>query len=213
MKYINFSMEHTPFGHSIPAGTSLSIDRSILNEAEAENFMTQAGAAKVMMSHFRQWREGYHGRILKSLLRTTAKLDDTALASFICAADKLFFQSQVARRIRWDWTDPHSLRYQLHRGPINTNHLRKTKNKDRSRTLIILSRPIFWCSNYNHQLLLSKLLHARIHYYLFMHCEYKALIIRDNDRYTDGFRDIAEIIARWSGGLLELDYAKADLTG
>lgn len=197
----SLSMERTPSGHSILSGTALSVS------SKDEYTLSDAAAAKEMTNSFRRRRRHlFEERVLASLLRSGAKLDNEALDSVLCATDKVFFHGQLAGRVRWEWSHPDATRYEHEL--IGTTALRKAKNRSGYETLIILSRPMLWSGKYNHRLLLSTFLHEAVHCYLFIRCGFKA--IRDGG-HTDGFRAIAKVIDRWADGLLQLRNTKADL--
>lgn len=141
------------------------------------------------------------------------KLDNAALESIFSAADALFFQNRLSRRVQWEWSlgPVHLAGSQAQQGSsriIGTTALRQAGDGGYE-TLIVLSSPILTDTKYNRRLLISTFLHELIHSYLFVWCGFKA---RHCGGHTRGFRRIAEAIDRWEGrGSLRLGDVEADL--
>lgn len=196
----SISMERTPSGHSIVSGTSVSPTKD-------KDTLTDTKAASKMIAHFRRRRRHLvEERILFSLLRSDAPLDNEALNAVLRATDKVFFHGRLAGRVRWEWSHPDSLRYSSEL--IGTTALRKAKGRDGYETLIVLSRPMLWSARYNRRLLLSTFLHEAVHCYLFIECGFRAM---KEGGHGEGFRTISRVIDRWAGGLLQLHNTKTDL--
>ncbi|PSR87437.1 hypothetical protein BD289DRAFT_338896, partial [Coniella lustricola] len=166
-----------------------------------------------------------HERILRALIhpkahadkRTDFPLDNAALDSIFSAADEIFFNGKLSRRVHWDWTSEgkHASSSSSRRGEggvsriIGYTALRKAMQKDGYETLIVLSSPILKDTSYNRRLLISTFLHELIHSYLFICNGFEA---RHCGGHTPGFKRIAELIDEWEGhGTLRLCDIEADL--
>lgn len=170
-----------------------------------------------------------HERILRTLINPPRgankaaagaddfRLDNAALESIFSAADALFFQGRLTRRVQWEWSSGAvSMAGGSTTGTnnnsssriIGTTALRKA-DRGGYETLIVLSSPILTDTAFNRRLLISTFLHELIHSYLFIWCGFKA---RHCGGHTKGFRAIAETIDRWEGsGSLRLGDVQADL--
>lgn len=174
-----------------------------------------------------------HERILRALIHprphadkaTDFPLDNAALESIFSAADEIFFQGRLSRRVHWEWssgcvnmpspspTSGGGANVQQGQGSqiIGTTALRRASPPERGgyETLIVLSSPILKDTSYNRRLLISTFLHELIHSYLFICCGFNA---RHCGGHTDGFKEIATAIDRWAGrGTLRLCDMEADL--
>lgn len=156
-----------------------------------------------------------HERILRTLINPRAKatdfpLDNAALESIFSAADEIFFQGRLSRRVHWEWSSGCVNVVGTKEGSriIGTTALRAAEGGGYE-TLIVLSSPILKDTSYNRRLLISTFLHEMIHSYLFICCGFKA---RHCGGHTMGFKKIAELIDQWEGqGSLRLCDMEADL--
>lgn len=155
-----------------------------------------------------------HERILRSLIHpkdhkgADFPLDNAALESIFSAADEIFFQGRLSRRVHWEWSSSNQNHYSSR--IIGTTALRKAAPpRGGYETLIVLSSPILTDTQYNRRLLISTFLHELVHSYLFIVCGFKA---RHCGGHTDGFKEIAGMIDEWAGrGTLRLGDMEADL--
>lgn len=156
-----------------------------------------------------------HERILRTLINPRDKatdfpLDNAALESIFSAADEIFFQGRLSRRVHWEWSSGCVNVAGTQEGSriIGTTALRAAEGGGYE-TLIVLSSPILKDTSYNRRLLISTFLHEMIHSYLFICCGFKA---RHCGGHTAGFKTIAGLIDQWEGqGSLRLCDIQADL--
>lgn len=156
-----------------------------------------------------------HERILRTLINPRDKatdfpLDNAALESIFSAADEIFFQGRLSRRVHWEWSSGCVNVVGTKEGSriIGTTALRAAEGGGYE-TLIVLSSPILKDTSYNRRLLISTFLHEMIHSYLFICCGFKA---RHCGGHTQGFKTIAGLIDQWEGqGSLRLCDMEADL--
>ncbi|KAJ4394117.1 hypothetical protein N0V93_003334 [Gnomoniopsis smithogilvyi] len=156
-----------------------------------------------------------HERILRTLINPRDKatdfpLDNAALESIFSAADEIFFQGRLSRRVHWEWSSGCVNVVGTKEGSriIGTTALRAAEGGGYE-TLIVLSSPILKDTSYNRRLLISTFLHEMIHSYLFICCGFKA---RHCGGHTTGFKMIAGLIDQWEGqGSLRLCDMEADL--
>lgn len=156
-----------------------------------------------------------HERILRTLINPRDKatdfpLDNAALESIFSAADEIFFQGRLSRRVHWEWSSGCVNVVGTKEGSriIGTTALRAAEGGGYE-TLIVLSSPILKDTSYNRRLLISTFLHEMIHSYLFICCGFKA---RHCGGHTQGFKMIAGLIDQWEGqGSLRLCDMEADL--
>ncbi|POS73196.1 hypothetical protein DHEL01_v208408 [Diaporthe helianthi] len=199
--------------------------RTILTESdsnssiECNDFSPQedkAAAARVR-SHITNPRRDVrrHERILRSLIHprnhrgADFALDETALESIFSAADEIFFQGRLSRRVQWEWSSSEQNDYSSR--IIGTTALREAQPPlvGGYETLIVLSSPFLRDTKFNRRLLISTFLHELIHSYLFICCGFKA---RHCGGHTQGFKEIAAAIDEWAGrGTLRLCDMEADL--
>ncbi|KAK1777423.1 hypothetical protein QBC45DRAFT_330846 [Copromyces sp. CBS 386.78] len=205
------SMERTASGHSIRAeptpagpggGTELLEDDIAAERVRAH-----------MASFRRKFPDSKHERILRSIInpRINAEdeLDNDSLESIFSAANEIFFNGRLSQRVRWDWSDESSTRYDSR--VIGTTALRRAHPTTRGfETLIVLSAPILKHSKYSRRLLISTFLHELIHSYLFICRGFRA---RECGGHTKGFLTIAKLVDDWAGpeSALYLSEAEADL--
>lgn len=165
-----------------------------------------------------------HESILRALIHpkshadkaTDFPLDNAALESIFSAADQIFFQGRLSRRVNWEWSSgcvnsPTGSGGQQGSKIIGTTALRRASPPlpGGYETLIVLSSPILKDTSYNRRLLISTFLHELIHSYLFICCGFKA---RHCGGHTGGFKEIAAMIDHWAGkGTLRLCDMEADL--
>lgn len=156
-----------------------------------------------------------HERILRSLIHprnhrgADFALDETALESIFSAADEIFFQGRLSRRVQWEWSSSEQNDYSSR--IIGTTALREAQPPLMGgyETLIVLSSPFLRDTKFNRRLLISTFLHELIHSYLFICCGFKA---RHCGGHTHGFKEIAAAIDEWAGrGTLRLCDMEADL--
>lgn len=156
-----------------------------------------------------------HERILRSLIHprnhkgADFALDETALESIFSAADEIFFQGRLSRRVQWEWSSSEQNDYSSR--IIGTTALRDAQPPlvGGYETLIVLSSPLLRDTKFNRRLLISTFLHELIHSYLFICCGFKA---RHCGGHTNGFKEIAAAIDEWAGrGILRLCDMEADL--
>lgn len=156
-----------------------------------------------------------HERILRTLINPRDKatdfpLDNAALESIFSAADEIFFDGRLSRRVHWEWSSGCVNVAGTKQGGriIGTTALRAAEGGGYE-TLIVLSSPILKDTSYNRRLLISTFLHELIHSYLFICCGFKA---RHCGGHTKGFKAIAGLIDQWEGqGSLRLCDMEADL--
>lgn len=156
-----------------------------------------------------------HERILRTLINPRDKatdfpLDNAALESIFSAADEIFFQGRLSRRVHWEWSSGCVNVAGTKQGGriIGTTALRAAEGGGYE-TLIVLSSPILKDTSYNRRLLISTFLHELIHSFLFICCGFKA---RHCGGHTDGFKAIARLVDQWEGqGSLRLCDMEADL--
>lgn len=186
------------------SGLSISADLSGhgLGRCGAMPMMEDEVAAQRVKEHVASFRRSPTNsqaeRILKSLIQPRSReaefpIDDVALENIFLAANAIFFNGQLARRVTWDWS--HSSSPQYDSRVIGTTALRESRSGGYE-TLIVLSRPILADKKYNRRLVISTFLHELIHSYLFICCGFRA---RQCGGHTEGFRLIAEIIDDWAG--------------
>ncbi|EAA36014.1 hypothetical protein GE21DRAFT_1508 [Neurospora crassa] len=205
------AMERTASGHSIraeptPAGPGGGTE--LLEDDIA------AERVRAHMANFRRkFPDSKHERILRSIInpRINAEdeLDNDSLESIFSAANEIFFNGRLSQRVRWDWSDESSTRYDSR--VIGTTALRRAHPTTRGfETLIVLSAPILKHSNYSRRLLISTFLHELIHSYLFICRGFRA---RECGGHTKGFLTIAKLVDDWAGpeSALYLSEAEADL--
>ena len=204
-------MERTASGHSIraeptPAGPGGGTE--LLEDDIA------AERVRAHMANFRRkFPDSKHERILRSIInpRINAEdeLDNNSLESIFSAANEIFFNGRLSQRVRWDWSDESSTRYDSR--VIGTTALRRAHPTTRGfETLIVLSAPILKHSKYSRRLLISTFLHELIHSYLFICRGFRA---RECGGHTKGFLTIAKLVDDWAGpeSALYLSGAEADL--
>lgn len=199
--------------------------RTILTESDSHSTIEcndfspeedKAAAARVR-SYMNNPRRvvGRHERILRSLIHpkdhrgADFALDETALESIFSAADEIFFQGRLSRRVQWEWSSSEQNDYSSR--IIGTTALREAQPPLTGgyETLIVLSSPLLRDTKFNRRLLISTFLHELIHSYLFICCGFKA---RHCGGHTHGFKEIAAAIDEWAGrGILRLCDMEADL--
>lgn len=205
------AMERTASGHSIraeptpagPGGGTELLEDDIAAERVREH----------MANFRRKFPDSKHERILRSIInpRINAEdeLDNDSLESIFSAANEIFFNGRLSQRVRWDWSDESSTRYDSR--VIGTTALRRADPNTRGfETLIVLSAPILKHSKYSRRLLISTFLHELIHSYLFICRGFRA---RECGGHTKGFLTIAKLVDDWAGpeSALYLSEAEADL--
>ncbi|KAK3388794.1 hypothetical protein B0T20DRAFT_85250 [Sordaria brevicollis] len=206
------AMERTASGHSIraeptPAGPGGGTEL-LEDDIAAERVRTH------MANFRRKFPDSKHERILRSIInpRRNAEqneLDNNSLESIFSAANEIFFNGRLSQRVRWDWSDESSTRYDSR--VIGTTALRRADPNTRGfETLIVLSAPILKHSKYSRRLLISTFLHELIHSYLFICRGFRA---RECGGHTKGFLTIAKLVDDWAGpeSALYLSEAEADL--
>ncbi|KAK5663610.1 hypothetical protein OQA88_4041 [Cercophora sp. LCS_1] len=152
-----------------------------------------------------------HERILRSIINPRSggedELDNDSLESIFSAANEMFFNGRLSKRVRWDWSHESSARYDSQ--VIGTTALRRASNRG-FETLIVLSSPILKDSKYSRRLLISTFLHELIHSFLFICCGFRA---RSYGGHTPAFHAIAKMIDDWAGpeSALYLSKMEADL--
>lgn len=223
------AMERTASGHSIcPEPVERCGSTELLEDDEA---------AQRVCTHFANFRrrnpDSKHERILRSIINPRRRsyrhhrlcdsaghvpdendeaeypLDNDALESIFSAANELFFNGRLSKRVRWDWSHASSARYDTR--VIGTTALRRAQPSTRGfETLIVLSSPILRDPRFSRRLLISTFLHELIHCYLFICCGFRA---RCCGGHTPGFRTIARLIDDWAGpeSGLYLSRIEADL--
>ncbi|RKU48466.1 hypothetical protein DL546_003014 [Coniochaeta pulveracea] len=166
-----------------------------------------------MATFWRRNPDSKHERVLRSIIRprsvTSAyPLDDHALQSMFIAANELFFNGRLSKRVTWDWSHASSQQYDS--SVIGTTALRRASGRG-FETLIVLSSPILRARKYSRRLLISTFLHELIHSYMFICCGFTA---RQCGGHTPGFKTIAGLIDDWAGSasLLHLREMEADLS-
>ncbi|CAK7272300.1 hypothetical protein SEPCBS119000_005049 [Sporothrix epigloea] len=169
----------------------------------AETMMTDAEASASVSAHLanfeRRCPSSRHKRILLGLIHPKPaiaefELDNSALESIFFAANEIFFNGRLTRRVQWDWSDA-SCNPQYDDKIIGHTSLRRAQ-RGGFETFILLSTPILRSRDYSRRLLISAFLHELIHCYLFICCGWSA---RESGGHTDGFRRIAKIIDHWAG--------------
>ncbi|KAG8163389.1 hypothetical protein KVR01_006686 [Diaporthe batatas] len=217
-----FSPEPAPvacFMERTNSGRTILTDSDSHSTVECNNFSPEedkAAAARVR-SHMNSPRRDVrrHERILRSLIHprnhrgADFALDETALESIFSAADEIFFQGRLSRRVQWEWSSSEQNDYS--RRIIGTTALREAQPPlvGGYETLIVLSSPFLRDTKFNRRLLISTFLHELIHSYLFICCGFKA---RHCGGHTQGFKEIADAIDEWAGrGTLRLCDMEADL--
>lgn len=236
------SMERTPSGRTILTETAVNQLALECADFSPEEDRQAALQVKRHMANPRQ-NVKQHERILRALIHpkphaakgTEFPLDNDALESIFSAADEIFFQGRLSRRVHWEWSSFDSPTTNgaeeggsgggsassnsgssSHGGSsgggiIGTTALRRASPPSRGgyETLIVLSSPILMDTGYNRRLLISTFLHELIHSYLFICCGFKA---RHCGGHTEGFKEIAALIDEWAGrGTLRLCDMEADL--
>lgn len=233
-------MERTPSGRTIltettttssstdPSSTTLPPDQhhhhqvAVANPQHTFSPEQDRDAARRVKQHMLKpaSRVRHHERILRALIHPRARatefpLDHDALESIFRAADEIFFQGKLSRRVHWEWSSFADQQLQGGAGGarsriIGTTALRHAPGERGGyETLIVLSSPILTDTSYNRRLLISTFLHELIHSYLFICCGFKA---RHCGGHTEGFLKIARLIDEWAGwGTLKLCEVEADL--
>lgn len=215
------SMERTASGRTIlTEATTANQDQLECADFSPEEDRLAALQVRRHMAKPRQ-NAKRHERILRALIHpkphaakgTEFPLDNDALESIFSAADEIFFQGRLARRVHWEWSsfEPSSTGGGGGGGIIGTTALRRASPPARGgyETLIVLSSPILTDTGYNRRLLIATFLHELVHSYLFICCGFKA---RHCGGHTAGFRAIAAAIDEWAGrGTLRLCDMEADL--
>ncbi|KAL2129578.1 hypothetical protein VTI74DRAFT_7566 [Chaetomium olivicolor] len=222
------AMERTASGHSICSDpTERCGSTELLEDHEA------AQRVRDHLAAFRRRNpDSKHERILRSIINPRRRhhhhhhhhhhshqvhgvekdeypLDNEALESIFSAANEIFFNGRLTRRVTWDWSHSSSSRYDNR--VIGTTALRRAAAHTRGfETLIVLSSTILRDPRYSRRLLISTFLHELIHCYLFICCGFRA---RSWGGHTPGFRDIAAVIDEWVGeeSGLYLSRIEADL--
>ncbi|CAK7221705.1 hypothetical protein SCUCBS95973_004590 [Sporothrix curviconia] len=170
---------------------------------QEEAMMTDAEAAASVTTHLanfnRRCPSSRHERILLGLIHPKSAnaefdLDNSALESIFSAANEIFFNGRLTRRVQWDWSDTNS-NPQYDNKIIGHTSLRRAQSGG-FETFILLSTPILKSREYSRRLLISAFLHELIHCYLFICCGWGA---RESGGHTDGFRYIADTIDHWAG--------------
>ncbi|CAK7262984.1 hypothetical protein SEPCBS57363_000337 [Sporothrix epigloea] len=168
-----------------------------------ETMITDAEAATSVSTHLanfkRRCSSSRHERILLGLIHPKPAivefdLDNSALESIFFAANEIFFNGRLTRRVQWGWSDASS-NPQYDDKIIGHTSLRSAQGGG-FETFILLSTPILRSREYSRRLLISAFLHELIHCYLFICCGWSA---RESGGHTDGFRHIANTIDRWAG--------------
>lgn len=226
------SMERTASGRTILTETTIA-NQPVGSLLECADFSPEEDrmAALQVKWHMAKPRQNVkqHERILRALIHpkphaakgTEFPLDNDALESIFSAADEIFFQGRLSRRVHWEWSSFESFSTTTSEegvfasggggGIIGTTALRRASPPSRGgyETLIVLSSPILMDTGYNRRLLISTFLHELIHSYLFICCGFKA---RHCGGHTEGFKEIAATIDEWAGrGTLRLCDMEADL--
>lgn len=211
-------MERTASGRTILTET----ERQLALECADFSPEEDSQAALQVKWHMARPRQNVkrHERILRSLIHPKAhahrdadfRLDHAALESIFSAADEIFFQGRLSRRVHWEWSSGSASSPEAGGSRIiGTTALRRASPPGRGgyETLIVLSSPILMDTGYNRRLLISTFLHELIHSYLFICCGFKA---RHCGGHTTGFKEIANMIDVWAGeGTLRLCDMEADL--
>lgn len=205
-------MERTNSGRTIL--TESDFDLELFESDEFSPEEDKAAAARVRRHMANPRRDvKRHERILRSLIHPSHQgadfqLDNAALESIFSAADEIFFQGRLSRRVHWEWSSSNQNHYSSR--IIGTTALRKAAPpRGGYETLIVLSSPILKDTQYNRRLLISTFLHELVHSYLFICCGFKA---RHCGGHTEGFKEIGSMIDEWAGrGTLRLGDMEADL--
>ncbi|ROW07781.1 hypothetical protein VMCG_03553 [Cytospora schulzeri] len=206
-------MERTNSGRTILTESDFHPELFECDEFSPEEDKAAAARVKRHMANPRRDVKR-HERILRSLIHpkdhkgADFPLDNAALESIFSAADEIFFQGRLSRRVHWEWSSSNQNHYSSR--IIGTTALRKAAPpRGGYETLIVLSSPILTDTQYNRRLLISTFLHELVHSYLFIVCGFKA---RHCGGHTDGFKEIAGMIDEWAGrGTLRLGDMEADL--
>lgn len=205
-------MERTASGHSIRA------EPTPAGPGGGTELLEDDIAAERVRAHMANFRrkcpDSKHERILRSIINPRKnpeahELDNDSLESIFSAANEIFFNGRLSQRVRWDWSDESSTRYDSR--VIGTTALRRAHPTTRGfETLIVLSKPILKHSKYSRRLLISTFLHELIHSYLFICRGFRA---RECGGHTKGFLTIAKLVDDWAGpeSALYLSEAEADL--
>lgn len=198
--------EQTESGYAIkfaPASSLISPD-----DPDAANYLTDKAAADLVRKSIKKHkRDSLNSRILKSLITSsTFEMDDAALQNLFHAANDIFFSTDLAGRVAWDWSDPTSPQYQD--DIVGTTALKRCA-RGGWETLIVLSTPVLRNPRYDRRLLICTFLHEMIHCYLYVKCGPAA---GHNNGHTEGFSTIAGLIDDWVGGeLLRLRCLSVDI--
>ncbi|KUI58156.1 hypothetical protein VP1G_05471 [Cytospora mali] len=206
-------MERTNSGRTILTESDFHPELFESDEFSPEEDKAAAARVKRHMANPRRDVKR-HERILRSLIHpkdhkgADFPLDNAALESIFSAADEIFFQGRLSRRVHWEWSSSNQNHYSSR--IIGTTALRQAAPpRGGYETLIVLSSPILTDTQYNRRLLISTFLHELVHSYLFICCGFKA---RHCGGHTDGFKEIAAMIDEWAGrGTLRLCDMEADL--
>jgi len=218
------SPSRSPHRHQSPDTASCTMERtasglSIRSEPTEGNAWTELledeEAEQRVRDHMANFRRRFpdskHERILRSIInpRSNAEypLDNDSLESIFSAANEMFFNGRLSKRVMWDWSHESSTRYDSQ--VIGTTALRRASNRG-FETLIVLSSPILRDAKYSRRLLISTFLHELIHCYLFICCGFRA---RSCGGHTPAFHAIAKMIDDWAGpeSALHLSKVEADL--
>lgn len=206
-------MERTNSGRTILTESDSHSNVECTDFSPEEDKAAAASVRRYMNNPRRDVRR--HERILRSLIHpkdhrgADFALDETALESIFSAADEIFFQGRLSRRVQWEWSSSDQNDYSSR--IIGTTALREAQPPmiGGYETLIVLSSPLLRDTKFNRRLLISTFLHELIHSYLFICCGFKA---RHCGGHTHGFREIAAAIDEWAGrGTLRLCDMEADL--
>jgi hypothetical protein len=202
-------MERTNFG--------MSISDNVTEGFALIELLEDTAAAQRVREHMATFQrknpDSKHERVLRSIIRPKSAaaaypLDDHALQSMFIAANELFFNGRLSKRVTWDWS--HSSSQQYDSSVIGTTALRRASERG-FETLIVLSSPILQARRYSRRLLISTFLHELIHSYMFICCGFTA---RQCGGHTPGFQTIAGLIDDWAGSdsMLHLRKMEADLS-
>lgn len=211
------------FPHSVAGvgmertNSGMSISDDMTDGFALIELLEDTAAAQRVREHMATFQrrnpDSKHERVLRSIIRpkseaTAYPLDDHALQSMFIAANELFFNGRLSKRVTWDWS--HSSSQQYDSSVIGTTALRRASERG-FETLIVLSSPILQARKYSRRLLISTFLHELIHSYMFICCGFTA---RQCGGHTPGFQTIAGLIDDWAGSasLLHLHEMEADLS-
>lgn len=224
-------MERTPSGRTIVTDQDLLLAQPAPGPADVSDVWDadDSEAALLVQQHLASYSARgsvrRHERILRTLINpprgaggaaSDFQLDNAALESIFSAADAIFFQGRLTRRVQWEWSPGAVTVAGSGSGSggsgsriIGTTALREAGERGGYETLIVLSSPILTDTSYNRRLLISTFLHELIHAYLFIRCGFKARLCGG---HTKGFQAIATTIDQWAGpGSLHLGDMEADL--